>query len=290
MHYESKDHYIQLNSDPTKNNGDDSGKTDYSKLLPSAALTWEINPQLSTYVSYSKGFETPTFTEMAYPNTGSGASGINFSLKPSTSDNYELGLKSENILGQFTAALFQSKTQDDIVSAGTLDGRATFQNADKTLRQGVELSWNKKLWRDLTAEASYSYLDATFDADIPNSDPKKVVHRGNNIPGVAKNQAYIAFGWQPEAGFNAGVDVRYMDKIYVDDLNSDSAPSYTVTSVNIGYIWKNQDWKVRTYARIDNLFDENYVGSVIVNDGNSRFFEPADGLNWSAGLSLSKAF
>lgn len=290
VHYESKDHYIQLNSDPTKNNGDDSGKTDYSKLLPSAALTWEINPQLSTYVSYSKGFETPTFTEMAYPNTGSGASGINFSLKPSTSDNYELGLKSENILGQFTAALFQSKTQDDIVSAGTLDGRATFQNADKTLRQGVELSWNKKLWRDLTTEASYSYLDATFDADIPNSDPKKVVHSGNNIPGVAKNQAYIAFGWQPEAGFNAGVDVRYMDKIYVDDLNSDSAPSYTVTSVNIGYIWKNQDWKVRTYARIDNLFDENYVGSVIVNDGNSRFFEPADGLNWSAGLSLSKAF
>lgn len=290
VHYESKDHYIQLNSDPTKNNGDDSGKTDYSKLLPSAALTWEINPQLSTYVSYSKGFETPTFTEMAYPNTGSGASGINFSLKPSTSDNYELGLKSENILGQFTAAFFQSKTQDDIVSAGTLDGRATFQNADKTLRQGVELSWNKKLWRDLTVEASYSYLDATFDADIPNSDPKKVVHRGNDIPGVAKNQAYIAFGWQPEAGFNAGVDVRYMDKIYVDDLNSDSAPSYTVTSVNIGYIWKNQDWKVRTYARIDNLFDENYVGSVIVNDGNSRFFEPADGLNWSAGLSLSKAF
>ncbi|OTG97497.1 TonB-dependent siderophore receptor [Acinetobacter sp. ANC 4654] len=282
VHYQSKDHYIQ------GTNVDDSGKTDYDKLLPSAAFTWEISPQLSTYLSYAKGFETPTFTEMAYPTTGT--SGINFALKPSSSDNYELGLKAQNSFGNFTAAIFHSETQDDIVSAGTFDGRSTFQNADKTLREGLELSWNKKLWRDLTAQASYSYLDATFDADIPNSDPQKVVYSGNYIPGVAKNQAYVALGWQPETGFNAGIDVRYMDKIYVNDTNSDVAPSYTVTSANIGYVWKNKDWKVRSYARIDNLFDENYVGSVIVNDGNNRFFEPADGVNWSAGLSITKAF
>lgn len=282
VHYQSKDHYIQ------GTNADDSGKTDYDKLLPSAAFTWEISPQLSTYLSYAKGFETPTFTEMAYPTTGT--SGINFALKPSSSDNYELGLKAQNSFGNFTAAIFHSETQDDIVSAGTLDGRSTFQNADKTLRQGVELSWNKNLWRDLTAQASYSYLDATFDADIPNTDPQKVVYSGNYIPGVAKNQAYVALGWQPETGFNAGIDVRYMDKIYVNDSNSDVAPSYTVTSANIGYVWKNNDWKVRSYARVDNLFDENYVGSVIVNDGNNRFFEPADGVNWSAGLSITKAF
>ena len=282
VHYESKDHYMAAG------NGDDSGQTDYKKVLPSAALTWEITPQVSTYASYSKGFETPTFTEMAYPTVGT--SGINFALKPSSSDNYELGVKSQNRLGNFTAAIFQSNTKDDIVSAGTVDGRATFQNADKTLRQGVELSWNQKIWRELTAQASYSYLDATFDADIRNADPKKVVKSGNAIPGVAENQAYVSLGWQPETGFNAGVDVRYMDKIYVDDLNTDTAPSYTVTSANIGYVWKNNNWKVRSYARVDNLFDKDYIGSVIVNDGNGRFFEPADGLNWSTGLSVTKQF
>ena len=282
VHYQSEDHYIK------GTNGDDSGSTDYQKVLPSAAFTWEITPELSTYISYAKGFETPTFTEMAYPSEGT--AGINFALKASTSDNYELGLKAQNRLGDFTAAVFQSNTRDDIVSAGSVDGRATFKNADKTLRQGVELSWNKNLWQDLTAQASYSFLDATFDADIANSDPQKVVKSGNYIPGIAKNQAYIALGWQPETGFNAGIDVRYMGKIYVDDLNSDAAPSYTLSSANVGYIWKNNDWKVRSFARIDNLFDKNYVGSVIVNDGNSRFFEPADGLNWSAGLSVTKQF
>ena len=296
VHYKSKDHYIRFNIDPSKNNGDDSGEKAYQKLLPSAALTWQIRPQLSSYFSYAKGFETPTFTEMAYPVTGE--SGINFDLKPASSDNYELGIKSENDFGNFTAALFQSQTQNDIVSAGTEGGRSTFRNADKTLRKGVELSWHKNVWRDLTAQASYSYLDATFDAFVPEIvnlvDPSKpkanAIAKGNYIPGVAKNQAYVALGWQPETGLNAGVDVRYMDKIYVDDLNSDTAPNYSVTSANVGYVWKNNDWKLRGYARVDNLFDKNYVGSVIVNDGNSRFFEPADGRNWSAGLSVTKAF
>jgi iron complex outermembrane recepter protein len=30
---------------------------------------------------------------------------------------------------------------------------------------------------------------------------------------------------------------------------------------------------LRGFARIDNLLDRNYVGSVIVNEGNSRFYE-----------------
>ena len=294
VHYQSKDHYIKFDADPNKNNGDDSGKTDYSKLLPSVALTWEMTPEFTSYISYAKGFETPTFTEMAY----SANDGMNFNLQPASSDNYELGIKAQNVWGNFTAAIFQSKTQNDIVSAGTENGRATFRNADRTLREGAELSWNKALWRDLTAQASYSYIDATFDAFVPEianpSDPTKpkavAIPSGNSIPGIAKNQAFATLGWQPETGFNAGVDVRYMDKVYVDDANSDAAPSYTVVSANAGYVWKQADWKVRTYVRADNVFDENYIGSVIVNDGNGRFFEPADGMNWSAGFSVTKVF
>ncbi|QOW45084.1 MULTISPECIES: TonB-dependent receptor [Acinetobacter] len=295
VHYESKDYYYRsAEYIADKDNGNDSGKTDYDKVLPSAALTWDISPHLMSYFSYSKGFETPTFTEMAYPTLAT--SGINFALKPATSDNYEIGLKAKNRLGQFTVAIFQSKTQDDIISGQSNNGRNTFRNAEQTLREGLELSWNKKLWRDFTAQASYSYLDATFNADVPEilNDQHEVlagkIPKDNVIPGIAKNQAYASLGWLPETGLNAGIDVRYMDKIYVNDSNSDAAPSYTVTSANVGYIWKNHDWKIKTFARVDNVFDKNYIGSVIVNDGNGRFFEPADGVNWSAGLNITKAF
>ncbi|WP_213066456.1 TonB-dependent receptor [Acinetobacter oleivorans] len=280
VHYKSEDHYLS--------NGDDSDKTDYSKVLPSAALSWQILPELMAYVSYAKGFETPTFTEMAYRPDGE--SGFNFDLTASTSDTYETGLKSQNQLGNFTLAVFQTKTKDDIVSAGNSNGRSTFRNADKTLREGVEFAWNKKLWRDLTATASYTYLDATFDADIPALGSIAQVPSGNAIPGIAKNQAYASLAWQPSHGLYGGVDVQYMDKVYVNDTNSDAAPSYSVTSANVGYAWVMGDWKVNSFARVDNLFDKNYAGSVIVNDGNGRYFEPADGRNWSAGLRVIKQF
>lgn len=283
VHYKSEDRYLS--------NGDDSDKTDYDKVLPSAALSWQILPELMAYVSYAKGFETPTFTEMAYRPDG--LSGFNFDLTASTSDTYETGLKSQNQLGDFTLAVFQTKTKDDIVSAGNSNGRSTFRNADKTLREGVEFAWNKKLWRDLTATASYTYLDATFDADIPASGSVAQIPSGNAIPGIAKNQAYASLAWQPTQGLYGGVDVQYMDKVYVNDTNSDAAPSYSVTSANVGYAWVMGDWKVNSFARVDNLFDKNYAGSVIVNDSTQpvgRYFEPADGRNWSAGLRVIKQF
>ena len=99
------------------------------------ALGWEILPELYAYGSYGKGFETPTFTEMAY-NTDTSKSGMNFALKAASSDNYELGLKAQNPFGLFTFAIFQTDTENDIVTAGTRDGRATFRNADQTTRQG----------------------------------------------------------------------------------------------------------------------------------------------------------
>ena len=282
VHYESDDHYI------VAGNGDDSGSTDYQKLLPSVALGWEILPELYAYASYGKGFETPTFTEMAYPTLAT--SGINFDLKPASSDTYELGLKSQNAFGMFTLAVFNTVTKNDIVPDDANAGRNTFRNAEQTLRQGAELAWQHQLWQDLKLSASYSYLDATFDADIAATTTKPLIEKGTYIPGIAKNQAFTRIAWQPKQGFQAGLEARYMDKIYVDDINSDTAPSYTVVAANVGYLWVNRDWKVNSYARVDNLFDRNYVGSVIVNDGNSRFFEPVDGRNFSVGMSVTKAF
>lgn len=281
VHYKSKDHYI------VGLNGDNSGKTTYEEVLPSVALSWQIIPEVLAYASYAKGFETPTFTEMAYP-AQDGASTLD--LKPSKSDNYELGLKSSNTLGDFNLATFYIETKDDIVAAESMGGRATFRNADKTLRKGVEFAWNKKLWKDLAVNASYAYLDATFDSKVPAAGKVAEIPEGNAIPGIAKNQAFIGVAWQPEQGFYAGLDTQFMDKVYVNDTNTDAAASYTVASIYTGYAWKCADWGINGFARVDNLFDKNYAGSVIVNEGSNRFFEPADGRNWSAGIKVSKQF
>lgn len=76
----------------------------------------------------------------------------------------------------------------------------------------------------------------------------------------------------------------------VDDRNSDRAPGYFVTGIHAGYTMPVGRWTLNAFARIDNLFDRRYAGSVIVNDGNGRYFEPAAGRNAFAGVSLSYAF
>jgi iron complex outermembrane receptor protein len=41
------------------------------------------------------------------------------------------------------------------------------------------------------------------------------------------------------------------------------------------------------YARLNNVADKFYVGSVIVNQASSQYYEPGLTRNWIAGLSLS---
>ena len=43
-------------------------------------------------------------------------------------------------------------------------------------------------------------------------------------------------------------------------------------------------------ARLDNLTDKRYFGSVIVNDGNGRFFEPAPGRTWLLAAQVGYRF
>ena len=49
-------------------------------------------------------------------------------------------------------------------------------------------------------------------------------------------------------------------------------------------------WRFQQYVRIDNIADKAYVGSVIANESNRRFFEPAPGRQWGLGASASYAF
>ncbi|VEA73030.1 TonB-dependent siderophore receptor [Serratia rubidaea] len=44
------------------------------------------------------------------------------------------------------------------------------------------------------------------------------------------------------------------------------APSYTTVGLNSGYRYPLGNWLVNVFGRVDNLFDRDYVGSVIVNE------------------------
>jgi len=110
------------------------------------------------------------------------------------------------------------------------------------------------------------------------------------MPGIARNMLYTSLGYEPETGWYAGGDVRYMGSIMADDANSAKAPSYTTVGLNTGYKFQRGNWLLDVFGRVDNLFDKSYVGSVIVNESNGRYYEPAPGRNYGVGASLSYRF
>lgn len=97
--------------------------------------------------------------------------------------------------------------------------------------------------------------------------------------------------WKYDAlGFNVALEGRHNSKVYVNDRNVDTAPSYTIFNVRAGFEQSLANWSFREYVRVENLFDKEYIGSVRVNDGNALFFEPGADRNYLVGLSARYKF
>ncbi|MFO1339489.1 MAG: TonB-dependent receptor [Burkholderiaceae bacterium] len=285
----SRDHYI------VPPNLDDSGHTDFSATTPVASVMYLASDELHFYASAGRGFETPTLNELAYRPDGS--AGLNLALKPARSNNYELGAKARLGPGQtLNAAVFAVRTRDEIVTQTNQGGRASFQNAGKTRRDGVELGWTGQFAGDWSARAALTWLNARYDesfytcAGTPCSQPTLLVPAGNRLPGVARTTAFAALQWAPADGWRAGVEMRSLDKVAVNDSNTDYAAAFTIASASVGYRVHRGAWDFNGFVRADNLFDKQYAGSVIVNEGNGRFFEPAPGRTWLAGVNASWSF
>ncbi|EMN9021985.1 TonB-dependent receptor PqqU [Klebsiella quasipneumoniae subsp. similipneumoniae] len=276
--FDSNDYYI------TPGNGDDSGDASYHKWLPAGSLKYALTDAWNVYLSAGRGFETPTINELSYRSDNQ--SGLNFGLKPSTNDTVEIGSKTRIGNGLLTAALFQTDTDNEIVVDSSSGGRTSYKNAGKTRRQGMELGLDQQFGESWRLKAAWTWLDATYRTNVCGD----ASCNGNRIPGIARNMSYASFGYQPEQGWYAGSDIRYMSDIMANDENTAKAPSWTVVGLTTGYKWSYGRMDMDLFGRVDNLFDREYVGSVIVNESNGRYYEPAPGRNYGIGLNLAWRF
>jgi len=275
-------------------NPDDSGSVSYSATLPVAGILFAASDTVHLYATAGRGFETPTLNELAYrPN---GQTGLNFGLQPATSNSYEAGAKWRDGAGSTASvALFETHTDHEIVTQTNTGGRATFQNAGATRRRGVEAQWARDWGSAWHAEVAYAWLDARYlDAfktctATPCPSPNLLVASGNRIPGIARDALYGALGWLPVLGWRGGVEARALGRVYVNDVNSDAAAGFATVAADVAYNARLGRWLLNGFGRIDNLFDRRYAGSVIVNEGNARYFEPAPTRAWTVGLTANLA-
>ncbi|MDE2370995.1 MAG: TonB-dependent receptor [Burkholderiales bacterium] len=273
----------------------DYGSARYRATLPVLGTMFDLSERVHLYANYGRGFETPTLNQLAY--RPSGVPGMNFALRSSHSNNVEVGVKARPAgWGRWTAALFQTDTSDEIVTQTSANGRSTYQNASATQRRGFELGWEQRWFGALHAQLAYTLLDAHVSEGYltctasPCAAPNVPIAAGSKLAGTGRQTLYAGLEWAPAGGWQAGIETRATSRVWVNDLNSDAAGGYGVAAAHLGYIARFEHFEVDTFARVDNLFDRRYAGSVIVNDANSRYFEPSPGRSWLGAVTLRLAF
>ncbi len=289
VHFSSADRYV-VGSNP-----DDSGSLRFQHMLPVAGVLFAATDDVHLYATVGRGFETPTLNELAYrPN---GATGLNLGLGAATSDSVEAGVKTRSAAwGELDVAVFETRTANEIATLSNVGGRSTYQNVGATRRRGAEVGWRRDLAQSLRAQLAYTWLDARYRdtfmtcAGTPCATPNLTIPGGNAIPGIAHSSLYGALQWAPPAGWRGGVEARVLSRVWVNDANSDAAAGYAIASANVGYLARLGGVDLSGFARVDNLFARRYAGSVIVNEGNGRFFEPAPPRNWTLGLAVAASF
>lgn len=286
-----------ISNSPALNNTS-SGSHVYQALTNMVSLQYYFTELSNVYVSYGSSFDTPTLNQVTY---NSSFDGSNFGLSAATTKQIEVGFKSKvSKSAQVNLAFFNANTTNDIVVGASSFGRTAFTNAPKTNRQGMELGSQFKLPYHLEVNLAYTWLSATVKesysytyqaAGIPKTT--NVVLSGNRIPGVPNQGLFSEVLWvKPNKSMEAAVEARVNGPMAVNDINSPSmASGYAV--MNIRGVLRQEvagGLSFSQFFRINNVLDRSYVGSVIVNQASSQFYESAPGRNWMIGGNVSYQF
>lgn len=291
VQFKVKDDFINLTNDPATNNPDDSGRVTFRSTNPVVGLTRHLSEDANLFFNYGKGFDTPTLTEIAYKSTQTNEGGLNLAIKPATSDHFEIGLKSR--LGEtqrLDVSYFLINTKNEIVVSENAGGRAVFTNATTTQRNGLEVAHSARWSKEISSYLAFTTLNARFKDSFESTSG--TIPAGNYIPGTMDKQLFAELVWQPIAapGFSTSLEWVHQGKIRVNDLNVAATKSASVFNVRLGWNRQYGPWGIKSYLRVENIADKDYVGSVIANDGGSRFYEPAPGRQVGVGLSANYSF
>ena len=192
-------------------------------------------------------------------------------------------------------AAFDARTRDELVVASNLGGRSTYANATRTRRSGFELSASGPLSAHWRYALAWTTLDARYASGFatcrapPCVLPDTSIAAGNRIPGTSARSGWAELRWTPRADLDVFVAGQGNSRTWADDMNTARAPGHATFDAGVERRWRAGRLPVSAFARLENLFDRRTIGSVIVNEGNGRYFEPAPGRGFVVGMRIGYA-
>lgn len=269
--------------DRMRADGDSSGERRYGIWSGSAGLLWRWHAEHRLYASVGSAFESPTFTEFARPD---GGSGFNPDIEPQRSRSHELGLRGRlSDALDYELALYAIRVRDELVPY-EIDGRSFFENAARTQRDGAELTLN---WHGSWVQAHLGYAFGRYRFsrfEAPAGDDLA----DRRLPGLPAHSLFGELAWRGAGQRFISLESRVNSRIHADNANQVSVGGHALFNLRAGTGWSLDGGQLLLFAGLDNLFDRDYVANLRVNANPALvadargYFEPGPGRQLWLGL------
>ncbi len=289
-----------------------NGEHDYQRFNPAAGFTWQFNPEISMYASYSESSRAPTPIELACADPNAPCNLPNaFLADPPldqvVSESWEAGMRgSFGVSTIWNLGVFRTENKDDIIfisTGGVSANEGFFNNIGETERLGMEAGING-IWKDLDWFLNYSFVNATFETDFLVSSPNHPfavadeiqVRDGDRIPGIPQHNFKIGGDYAVTPAFSIGGDLVYNSNQYLrgDEANLlDTIDGYAVVNIRGSYQYNQY---VSFFARINNLLDSDYETFGLLGNpeeilgpafDDPRFLGPGAPISGFIGITIS---
>jgi iron complex outermembrane recepter protein len=261
------------------------GANQYRRFNPAIGAAWKVGSAVTVYGGYSEGARTPNASEIECSNPAipcllpSSLASDPPTLKQVISHTWEAGLRGAlAALGGGTlawnAGLFRTDVDDDIYGVATSLSAGFFQNIGGTRRAGVELGARYHSAR-LTAWASYSFVDATFQAVLTLPSPSNPsqdgagdiqVRPGDRLPGIPRHRLKAGADYEVHKGWTVGGSVAWVsDQFYRGDEGNQLAPLPGYAVVNLHSALR-VGRAISLFVIVDNALNARYATFGVLGD------------------------
>lgn len=264
------------------------------EVSPRVALLREFGRGLSVYASVSSGFSPPTEEEIR-PSDAS----INRALQAERGTSYEVGARGQfwNERLRYDVALYDLRLRQTITTRTTDQGVQLFANAGTTRQRGIEAALSGWLWRPvgpatsasasvangLRAFVSYAYNHYRFGSYESGGNN----FSGNRLTGTAPHTLTTGLDFSEPLGFYLNPTVNHQARLPLNDANTEYAPGYWTFGSRAG--WRREllgALAVDVFGGVENATNRRYSLGNDLNAFGGRYFQPAPGRNWYAGVQL----
>jgi len=304
---------INLDYTDSQNNALEKSFDVYSYRI---GTNYHLNTQNNLFLNYSTGFRAPTITQLFAGDVSTyGSTQNNPDLKPEHAKNYEIGLRGAINNINYEASAFRIDRKDFIMKTagnyGSVDSTITdmWDNIGGAKHQGLELAMNSKINDHFSYNLAYTYLNAKytkydnfgihFDADHDGRvDAGEVAYydvTGNVIPRTSKHNLNFILDYQHNSNFKLSTEYSKKSDYYADDLNKIKIDGQEAVNILAEYKAKMNTIEYAFFARIDNLFDNQYYNTArassdrddnLVFDAEDLSITVNQGRTYTAGLSI----